>query len=75
MSLDSIPGNISANKNLNFLMSVKVNLDSVLIRMALIKSSLSISKVIYCPFMDDRCSKISLPATDNIVFNALKPQS
>lgn len=38
MSFDYIPGNISANKNLNFLMSVKVSLDKVFIRIALINS-------------------------------------
>lgn len=74
MSFDSIPGKISCNKNLNFLMSVKVSLDKTLTLIALIKSSHSFSKPISVSDFD-LYVEISLPATDKIVFNALKPQS
>ena len=70
-----MPGKMSDNKNLNFLISVKVSFDNVLILIALIKSSHSVSKETSSVFAEDLCSKINLPATDRIVLRALRPQS
>ena len=66
---------MSASRNLNLRISVNVSLDNVLILMAFIRSSHSTSNEISSFLFPDRCSNISLPATERIVLSALNPQS
>lgn len=65
---------MSCNRNLNFLISVNVNFDNTFTLIAFINSSHSFSKPISVSDFN-RYVEINLPATDKIVFNALKPQS